>query len=106
MAASMSHLLTHRHVLLLQGKMGGFFNRFSTFLQTQNIKVSKINFDAGDAFFYHHDNTYEYTGTLAHFSSWLQAFIKENSIDAIVCFGDCRPHQNRAWNNSSNLQNV
>lgn len=51
MAASMSHLLTHRHVLLLQGKMGGFFDRFSTFLQTQNIQVSKVNFNAGDAFF-------------------------------------------------------
>ena len=96
MAASMSHLLTHRHVLLLQGKMGGFFNRFSTFLQTQNIKVSKINFNAGDAFFYHHDNTYEYTDTLAQFSSWLQLFVQENDIDAIVCFGDCRPHHAQA----------
>ncbi|MGO2364490.1 MAG: capsular polysaccharide export protein, LipB/KpsS family, partial [Psychrobacter sp.] len=96
MAASMSYLLTHRHVLLLQGKMGGFFNRFSTFLQTQDIKVSKINFNAGDAFFYHHDNTYEYTGTLAQFSAWLQVFIKDNAIDAIVCFGDCRPHHAQA----------
>lgn len=96
MAASMSHLLTHRHVLLLQGKMGGFFNRFSTFLQTQDIKVSKINFNAGDAFFYHHPNTYEYTDTLAQFSDWLQAFIKKHGIDAVVCFGDCRPHHTQA----------
>lgn len=96
MAASMSHLLTHRHVLLLQGKMGGFFNRFSTFLQTQDIKVSKINFNAGDAFFYHHPNTYEYTDTLAQFSAWLQAFIEKHGIDAVVCFGDCRPHHTQA----------
>lgn len=96
MAASMSHLLTHRHVLLLQGKMGGFFNRFSTFLQTQDIKVSKINFNAGDAFFYHHPNTYEYTDTLAQFSAWLQAFIEKHNIDAVVCFGDCRPHHTQA----------
>lgn len=96
MAASMSHLLTHRHVLLLQGKMGGFFNRFSTFLQTQDIKVSKINFNAGDAFFYHHPNTYEYTDTLAQFSAWLQAFIEKHDIDAVVCFGDCRPHHTQA----------
>ncbi|MDN5619629.1 MAG: capsular biosynthesis protein [Psychrobacter sp.] len=96
MVASMSHLLTHRHVLLLQGKMGGFFNRFASFLQTQDIKVSKINFNAGDAFFYRHDNTYEYTDTLAQFTAWLQAFIKEHGIDAIVCFGDCRPHHTQA----------
>ena len=81
MTASMSHLLTHRHVLLLQGKMGGFFHRFSSFLQTQDIKVSKINFNAGDALFYHHPNTYEYTGTLAQFSSWLSAFIQEQGVE-------------------------
>ncbi|SJN44796.1 Capsular polysaccharide export system protein KpsS [Psychrobacter sp. JB385] len=76
--------------------MGGFFNRFSTFLQTQDIKVSKINFNAGDAFFYHHPNTYEYTDTLAQFSAWLQAFIEKHDIDAVVCFGDCRPHHTQA----------
>lgn len=76
--------------------MGGFFNRFASFLQTQDIKVSKINFNAGDAFFYRHDNTYEYTDTLAQFTAWLQAFIKEHGIDAIVCFGDCRPHHTQA----------
>lgn len=96
MAASMSHLLTHRHVLLLQGKMGGFFHRFSTFLQTQNIQVSKVNFNAGDAFFYRHSNTHEYKGSLAQFSSWLQTFIAEHDIDAVVCFGDCRPHHTQA----------
>lgn len=96
MAASMHHLLTHRHVLLLQGKMGGFFSRFATFLKSQDIAVSKINFNAGDAFFYRQDQAYDYTGTLAQFSSWLQSFIAEHSIDAIVCFGDCRPHHTQA----------
>ncbi len=103
MAASMHQLLTHRHVLLLQGKMGGFFTRFSTFLQTQDIEVSKINFNAGDAFFYRHPAAYEYTGTLAQFSSWLQTFIVEHNIDAIVCFGDCRPHHTQAARLSETL---
>src|SRR5690606_29202380 len=96
MTASMSHLLTHRHVLLLQGKMGGYFNRFSKFLQTQDIKVSKINFNAGDAFFYREPNSHEYTGTLEQFSPWLHTFIAEHNVDAIVCFGDCRPHHTQA----------
>jgi len=96
MTASMSHLLTHRHVLLLQGKMGGYFNRFSKFLQTQDIKVSKVNFNAGDAFFYREPNSHEYTGTLEQFSPWLHTFIAEHNVDAIVCFGDCRPHHTQA----------
>lgn len=103
MAASMHQLLTHRHVLLLQGKMGGFFSRFATFLETQNIEVSKINFNAGDAFFYRHAGAHDYTGTLADFSSWLQDFIVEYNIDAIVCFGDCRPHHAQAARLSEKL---
>ena len=96
MAASMHHLLTHRHVLLLQGKMGGFFNRFAAYLHTQGIQVSKINFNAGDAFFYKHDGAHDYVGTLAQFSPWLTAFMTDHQIDAVVCFGDCRPHHAQA----------
>lgn len=96
MAASMKHLLTHRHVLLLQGKMGSFFSRFARFLMSQGIRVSKINFNAGDAFFYRQKPAYDYTGTLAAFSSWLEQFITQQKIDAVVCFGDCRPHHLQA----------
>lgn len=98
MAASMQHLLSHQHVLLLQGKMGSFFNRFSSFLQTYGIEVSKINFNAGDAFFYRHPQAYDYTGTLTAFSPWLAQFIAQHHIDAVVCFGDCRPHHLQAAN--------
>lgn len=103
MAASMHQLLTHRHVLLLQGKMGGFFSRFATFLKAQDIKVSKINFNAGDAFFYRQDNAHNYTGSLAQFSPWLRTFIDEHQIDAIICFGDCRPHHTQAARLSEKL---
>ena len=96
MAASMQHLLTHNHVLLLQGKMGKFFDRFASFLQSQDIQVSKINFNAGDAFFYKHKRAYDYVGTLAAFTPWLTSFIADNQIDAVVCFGDCRPHHLQA----------
>lgn len=96
MAASMQHLLTHHHVLLLQGKMGTFFSRFASFLHHQGIKVSKINFNAGDAFFYRHEQAYDYRGTLATFSPWLAEFVASRQIDAVVCFGDCRPHHLQA----------
>lgn len=93
MAASMRHLLTHQHVLLIQGKMGSFFSRFSSFLQSQGMTVSKINLNAGDAFFYQHKhNVYDYKDTLANFPSFLMQLVTDKKIDAIVCFGDCRPH--------------
>lgn len=93
MAASMRRLLTHKHILLIQGKMGSFFSRFSTFLQSQGIIVSKINLNAGDAFFYRHtEHVYNYKDKIDNFSPYLANLIHDEHIDAVVCFGDCRPH--------------
>lgn len=93
MAASMRHLITHQHILLIQGKMGSFFSRFSGFLQAAGLTVSKINLNAGDAFFYRHTHhVYNYKDTLANFPNYLAQLIADEHIDAVVCFGDCRPH--------------
>ena len=93
MAASMRRLLTHKHILLIQGKMGSFFSRFSTFLQSQGIIVSKINLNAGDAFFYRHtEHVYNYKDKIDNFPPYLANLIHDEHIDAVVCFGDCRPH--------------
>lgn len=93
MTASLERLLTHQRVLLIQGKMGSFFSRFASFLHTQGIEVSKINLNAGDAFFYRHrERVYNYAGTLADFDGYLTDLLHSQAIGAVVCFGDCRPH--------------
>lgn len=93
MTASMDRLLSHHHILLLQGKMGRFFARFSRFLQDQGKTVSKVNFNAGDKFFYGKASVaYDYQGQIADFEAWLRALIVQNGMDAVVCFGDCRPY--------------
>lgn len=96
MTASLNHLLTHQHILLLQGKMGTFFSRFAGFLMRQGKQVSKVNFNAGDAFFYQHDAVYDYQDDLKAFSGWLTHLLQQQKIDAVVCFGDCRPHHAQA----------
>lgn len=93
MSATLSRLMTHQNILLLQGKMGTFFCRFATHLMGQGKTIHKINFNAGDAFFYcHKDKMANYRGTLHDFDGFLEDFIKKNRIDAVVCFNDCRPH--------------
>lgn len=93
MSACMKRLLTHNNILLLQGKMGRFFCRFATFLMGQGKTVRKINFNAGDAFFYcHKDKMDNYHGSLADFNEFLQKVLKTHQIDAVVCFNDCRPY--------------
>ncbi len=93
MAQSMQKLLAHQHILLIQGKMGSFFSRFASFLMGQGITVSKINLNAGDAYFYQHkERVYNYRDTLGNFEGYLSHLIHDEKIDAVVCFGDCRPH--------------
>ncbi len=93
MNASFHRLMTHQHILLLQGKMGTFFCRFASFLMKEGIEVSKLNFNAGDEFFYcHKDKATAYRGELSKFSDFITQFIQDNHIDAVVCFNDCRPH--------------
>lgn len=91
-SADLTDLLTHRHVLLLQGKMGSFFSHFATFLSQQDIQVTKVNFNAGDAYFYRHQPAFNFTGKQSELNDWLDALIDKQQIDAVVCFGDCRPH--------------
>lgn len=93
MSATMRQLLTHQNILLLQGKMGTFFCRFATFLMNLDKTVHKINFNAGDAFFYcHKDKMDNYRGKLSDFDDFLKKIIDEHCIDAVVCFNDCRPY--------------
>lgn len=86
-------LMSHKRILLLQGKMGRFFCRFSTFLMGQGKDVFKINFNYGDEFFYcHKDRATAFRGRVSEFDAFLNEFIINNQIDAVVCFNDCRPH--------------
>lgn len=93
MSASMKRLLDHRRILLLQGKMGTFFCRFASFLMETGHQVHKINFNAGDAFFYcHKDKMSNFYGKLEAFDDYLADLMRAQQIDAVVCFNDCRPY--------------
>lgn len=76
-------------VLLLQGPVGPFFKRLSKDLRTRKNSVFKINFNAGDCFFY--PNGMLFRDSIDTLDSFLSHTIKENQINAVVLFGDCRP---------------
>lgn len=84
--------------------MGTFFCRFATFLMEQGKQVRKINFNAGDAFFYcHKDQMDNYRGKVADFDVFLADIIQKYDIDAVVCFNDCRPYHAIASRVTTNL---
>lgn len=95
MSIHIDQLLSKRKVLLLQGPMGFFFKKFSYWLNIHGIKTYKVNFNGGDRFYFgKHKNIFDFNEPFTHYKFWINQIIKENGIDAIVCFGDCRPqHQ-------------
>ena len=90
MSLPFDELITAHRVLLLQGPMGNFFQQLSAWLESYNIDCYKVNFNAGDWFFYHGTNSFNYHGRLDNFQAWLKEHLLQLNIDAIVCFGDCR----------------
>lgn len=95
MSKHIDKLLLSNKVLLLQGPMGDFFYRLSTWLNSNDIECYKINFNGGDRFFYKSKtNVFDYKGSLDDYSVWIETFLIEHNIDSIVCFGDCRKYHN------------
>ena len=91
-----SRLLEAKHVVLLQGPLGPFFQDLSLWLAQHNIRVSKVNYNGGDWLYSRHINSFNFNQPLTDFNAWLDNLIKQQSVDAIVCFGDCRPQHSIA----------
>lgn len=86
--------LAGKNVLLLQGPVGPFFRRFAAELGRRGAKVTKVNFNAGDALFYRggaSDGVIAFRGALDAWPAACRAILAERRIDAVFLFGDCRP---------------
>lgn len=82
-----------KRVLLLQGPVGPFFARLAADLRAVGAQVHKVNFNAGDWFFYRR-GAMNYRGTMEAWPTWFEAQLRRLDIDVVFLFGDCRPvHQ-------------
>jgi capsular polysaccharide export protein len=85
--------LTGRNVLLLQGPVGPFFARLAEDLRAIGATVHKINFNAGDWFFYPR-GAITFRRAMSDWPGFLETVVAEHGIETILLFGDCRPiHQ-------------
>lgn len=82
------HPFKHKKVLLLQGPVGPFFRNFADDLRRLDARVFKINFNAGDCFFY--PQGVNFRRPMSEWPEFLQRFIRRHAVDIIVLFGDCR----------------
>ena len=77
-------------ILLLQGPVGPFFRNLSDEFKEIGHIVYKVNFNAGDRYFYPGSRTLDYKGTPESWAQNLRGLIRKLSIDRIYVFGDCR----------------
>ncbi len=79
------------HALLLQGPMGPFFERFAEDLDAASVRVTKLNFNAGDRLFYRRPDAIEFREPLDALPARIRALVEEDGVDAAFLFGDSRP---------------
>ncbi len=90
----MSTILNHKiakNILLLQGPVGYFFSDLYKHLKQSGAKkVIKINFNAGDDFFYKHKPTIHYNQPFHTLETFYNDLLDKEQIDTVYLFGDCR----------------
>jgi len=82
-------LLGNAHkILMIQGPFGPFFQSIGARLEQEGYHITKINLNAGDAWYY--PSGINFTGTLHQWPEWLTQCIQDKQIDAIIVFSDAR----------------
>jgi capsule polysaccharide modification protein KpsS len=71
--------------------MGPFFRRLADELSGQGLAVTKVNFNAGDAWYFRGPEALSYRGEPAQWPAFLENLLCERAIDGIFLFGDGRP---------------
>jgi capsule polysaccharide modification protein KpsS len=83
--------LAGRHLLLLQGPAGPFFARVAEQLRAAGARVSKVNFNGGEDFYYRGADVVHFAQPLDEWPAFFEQLVHERAVHAVVLFGDCRP---------------
>ncbi|WP_298774438.1 capsular biosynthesis protein [uncultured Shewanella sp.] len=83
-------------ILLLQGPLGSFFQTLGNQLIQQQHQVYKIDFNGGDQSWPIDGHNQAFAGHTHQWSTYLTHHLTLWSIDAVICFGDCRFYHKQA----------
>ncbi|RMH39580.1 MAG: capsular biosynthesis protein, partial [Deltaproteobacteria bacterium] len=82
--------------LLLQGPNGPFFARLAAELRARGARVTKVNFNPGDALFFRGPDAVAYREPMERWPAWCARLMDERGIDGVFLYGDCRPLHRQA----------
>ncbi len=94
----------NKNILFLQGPMGSFFARLEKIFFNAGAKTHRIGFNVGDYFFAFKHNYLPYRDTPENWPQFIKSYLKEEKIDIIFLFGDCRYYQSTAIYAAKNLK--
>jgi capsular polysaccharide export protein len=77
-------------VLILQGVASRFFETLGRRLNERGHKVVRVNFSAGDAWFWRLRGAINYRGGLANWPDRVEHLLRTEAVTDIMLFGDCR----------------
>ncbi|MCH5336127.1 MAG: capsule biosynthesis protein [Campylobacter sp.] len=77
-----------KNVVLLQGPVGNFFALLGKKLKQNNAKISKINFNGGDFFFYPFGFTCRVSKE--NLENFYEDFFKRKNTQVVIMYNDCR----------------
>jgi capsular polysaccharide export protein len=85
-----------RNVLLLQGPVGAFFDRLTTWLRQQGAQVNRVAFQGGDV----HDcqvvKPIAFKGGQEDWPEFFNQLIQDHQVDCVVLFGQSRRYHQAA----------
>ncbi|MFD2264581.1 capsule biosynthesis protein [Lacibacterium aquatile] len=79
-----------RNILVLQGVASMFFSDLGASLLSRGHKVLRVNFSAGDRWFWRNQGAINYSGGAAAWPRYIQRLLQTEQITDILLFGDCR----------------
>jgi len=82
-------LPSYERILLLQGPVGPFFAKLSSYWKSRGAVVKKINFNSGDDWYYPptDQDTISYKHRLEYWEPFIHNFLVQNKIQTIFLFG-------------------
>jgi capsular polysaccharide export protein len=96
---ALQELRTHKNVLLLQGPVGPLFGKLAKNLQAKGVAVSKVCFNAGDAFdwrFVPDIAAHHFRCSATEWPSYFESLLSAQTATAIVLFGQARRYHRQA----------
>jgi capsular polysaccharide export protein len=88
---------------MLQGPMGPFFQRLAGTLRAHGQQVWKVNFNAGDDWFFDDEQVIRFQDPLEQWPARLRRMVTELRIDALVLFGQSRQMHQAAIREAKSL---